>query len=488
MIVGLAAVTAAQVPPHAALLNPGNEVQDDLQVLRNGDIVHVLGTTAGSACHYSRSVDGGRSWSTQSTAFSGRMARLAIEDNLVAIGATDRGETWQTTTAPVSPAWDVEITIINGVIVTFWAQGQLILMSRSPDQGNTWTPPMTVAQGQATILTLSTFVEGQRIHLFWGPQGMHHQRSLDGGITWMPASNTLPTNLGGPTILGHGDTLIAPLVTLQRSFDFGATWQTDNSHGIGQISGADLHEDLIVLGGFSPNLFGTQVAISTDRGRTWQTTFLPGVVLADEHNVIAHGNTAWARFIFFSAGEFRSAWLMTDDLGATWESVAADSNQAVHVSDHGAIGFHRPRPQVIPSPPLRAFPFAGHTSLGQGSAGTGAFTPTLRGRGLALVGTTFDLELDHALGGATGAWFFALTTASTPLGSATLYLEQPIGPLFFTASGATGVAGAGAATYRFSTPANPVFAGIRIVSQAFVLDVGSPDGFAATRAIETWIN
>jgi hypothetical protein len=84
--------------------------------------------------------------------------------------------------------------------------------------------------------------------------------------------------------------------------------------------------------------------------------------------------------------------------------------------------------------------------------------------------------------GALGAWFLTFgAAANVPLGSATLYLQQPIGPSVFLTN-ATGTA-----SLPVTVPATASFAGLRLASQAFVLDAGAAGGFAATRAIETWI-
>jgi hypothetical protein len=94
----------------------------------------------------------------------------------------------------------------------------------------------------------------------------------------------------------------------------------------------------------------------------------------------------------------------------------------------------------------------------------------------------------RARGGAAGALFATFgASASVSIGAATLYLQQPLAGLPFIAGGNLGGAGAGTASLPLTVPASTSFVGMRLLTQAFVLDPSAVGGFCATRAVETWI-
>ena len=168
-----------------------------------------------------------------------------------------------------------------------------------------------------------------------------------------------------------------------------------------------------------------------------------------------------------------------------WRQVAGDGGRGMWAADDGALVLGK---TGWNGTDVQAWVLEGHTELGQGSPGTGGVVPTLAGRGLAGLGRTFTLETENARGGAVGACFCAFGPATnTPLGSAVLYLQQPIATLAFATGGVAGLPGSGTASVPVAVPSSTDFAGLRLLSQAFVVDPAVADGFAATPAIETWI-
>jgi choice-of-anchor B domain-containing protein len=121
---------------------------------------------------------------------------------------------------------------------------------------------------------------------------------------------------------------------------------------------------------------------------------------------------------------------------------------------------------------------------GRATAGSGGIAPRIDyDGGHARVGNpTFALVGDQLLGGATAALVLGAAPGSTPL----LGIELSIDPLAIldavttTASGPAGAAGAGAARYPLAIPQDPGLAGAALHYQLITIDLGGPQGLAAS--------
>jgi hypothetical protein len=188
--------------------------------------------------------------------------------------------------------------------------------------------------------------------------------------------------------------------------------------------------------------------------------------------------------MFVHGGPWYPQVFQSDDSGVTWRPIIGTAGLGLWAGRDGCIVL-----AAAGSDEVWAWVLEGHTLLGQGSPGTGGTVPTFRGSGLAGLGRTFALDVAAARGGSLGAVFYSFSPMTgLPLGGgALLFLYQPIGSSWFITSGTPGAVGAGAVSVPVVLPANPAFAGLRLASQAFVLDPGVAIGFAATRAVESWI-
>jgi hypothetical protein len=130
----------------------------------------------------------------------------------------------------------------------------------------------------------------------------------------------------------------------------------------------------------------------------------------------------------------------------------------------------------------RTPPFAGGLRLqyGVGSAGTGGVVPTFGAAGLRGAGDAFALRVVGLVGGAGGLLAVGLTELNAPLFGSTL-LTSPDVLVPFTASGAAGVAGAGAFDFAFTVP--PGIAGLPFFHQAAVVDPAGPSGLSFTNGL-----
>lgn len=518
----LAAALPAQLPPTATRLDPTTRLYEAF-IDRDGDTVHVVGTDSSSGVinvRYARSLDGGRTWPIREQVLATNTAArnlVAAGDRVfVACEATgyrtlrasfDRGGTWQTAVVLPSGNWRPTIQV-NGVAVNVLFVGssyslpsnnQGVFLVRSADGGLTWSPPVALAVGLPTGSSVSddtprVAVDGAAIHLFWNHRTplfhLAHQRSLDGGATWLPAAQWIanaPLVGVGP---GAGRLLVQAGSTLWTSTNHGATWSPLAGHGLAYPSALAMDGTEVLAVEAVP--LGTQtllrMATSGDAGLTWSvsaTTFsvpFPQYSPFVEANVV--GDAMFVRH-YLPGSSGGTVIEQSDDRGTTWRSLAGAADAAfLPGRDGGVVLTWGPNADS-----LWAWVLEGHTRYGTGNAGTGAVVPTLTGRGLAGIGRTFQLELANARGGALVGYVFGLADpVDWPLGNhARLHVAQPIGPNVFVATGVPGQAGVGAATHAIAVPNSTSFVGMRLVSQCFVVDPGAPDGFCATGARESWI-
>jgi hypothetical protein len=105
-----------------------------------------------------------------------------------------------------------------------------------------------------------------------------------------------------------------------------------------------------------------------------------------------------------------------------------------------------------------------------------------------MLGRGVNAALDQALGGSPAMVGFSFTgRASTPWGSGTILLAQPITTVWGATSGSPNAPGIGTMSVPMLIPNNQTLSGMRVDLQGFVLDPGARDGFASTGGTEMWL-
>jgi len=516
----------AQVPPHATQLNPSASLLQPTLV-RSGDTVHVIGITGGlnpGFVHYARSSDGGRTWPLREVPIghAGALGPCRCEGDRVhvvvssywvgpyVISSHDGGTTWM---PPVRVSLQLNSQFVSSVgmhvhgntVNVVWVEpraGGAVWANRSLDGGITWQANDTnldVGPGAGAGNSAQLLGEGSVLHAFWTrtpAMFMVHQRSLDGGATWLPAAQVVSAApfwraISSASLMIAADAVPSGAFALQvrRSLDQGTTWTPVTGHGIADmLDFAIAGQTVLAVGKVGPwPVVTIQLNVSTDGGISWWPVpyTIPATrPLAATARVV--GDALFMNITFPSGGGAAlGAVIQSDDLGASWRAINGEAGLGLWTFTDSSFVVTK---SSLNGTEVFAYVMEGHTVLGQGTAGTGAIVPVLRGQGLPGLGRTFSLDVESTRGGSVGAYYVTFgATATLSLGAATLYLQQPIGPFVFMTSGAPGAPGVGTANLPVTVPTSPSFAGLRLLSQAFVLDPVAPDGFAASRAVETWI-
>lgn len=514
----------AQVPAHAVLLNPTANY-GAVRSLTFGDTIVVVGHTSGTFLnfvHVARSSDRGRTWPL----LEQPIAYAPIVGDVVATGSDvhisvnaqwtgphvisshDGGVTWN---PPVrvsaasnansfgTPRLHAHGNTVNVVWYEPRATGRY-WSNQSTDGGRTWSTTDTrldvglpVGQ-QPTDVTLLT--DGSELHVFYQelgtPGSTIYQRSLDDGATWLPAARLIQPTVGGVFAQSANRLLVAGWNTnvAITSVDQGTTWTPVQGFGIPQVQAAAVTDQTILLVGLQPGPIGptTLIQVSTDGGASWLAA--PYQIPSNRFNyTVTAQATSSALFVHYAFQNDQQSppglVIQSDDAGQTWRRVDGDAGLGFEATDDGAVVLTKTGWNGLDR---RVWVLEGHTALGVGTAGTGAIVPELAGRDLAGLGRTFTLDVNGTRGGSLGALFTSFGAAQAmPLGAATFWLPQPITSMVFVASGTPGAAGAGAATMAVAVPNTAALAGVRLLSQALILDPLAAFDFCATRAIESWV-
>lgn len=145
-------------------------------------------------------------------------------DRIVFTKSTDGGATWWPTGTAVgkngTKVQDKEGIVVNRVnneIYVTWTQfdnygssspsdSSIILFSKSTDDGLTWSTPVRISADAGDCVDSDNTMEGAvpavgpagEIYVVWtGPNGLVFNKSLDGGITWLPHETNITTMPGG---------------------------------------------------------------------------------------------------------------------------------------------------------------------------------------------------------------------------------------------------------------------------------------------------
>ncbi|MCA8978271.1 MAG: hypothetical protein KDC98_26320 [Planctomycetes bacterium] len=517
----ITATAAAQAQPHAVLLNPSGAGLMNMHLAQNGDTVHAAAITTAPALgffHYARSLDGGRSWPLREVPIGHMLALdgLAVTGDHVHVfghdqfggpyimNSHDAGFSWQ------PPLQVSQQTLLSSVAVLhadgntlnmLWTEtrtGGRAWANRSLDGGLTWQPADTALDAGLPQLatppdhSMLLLGDGVVLNAFWvrneAVPVVVQQRSLDGGANW----RTQPVRLyAGFVMRGGGDGAVIMLLdatgALLGSRDHGASWTPIAGHGIGYVEDVAVSATTVLLVG-RPRTNSTSpllIQASTDGGLTW----LPSPYSVPVYRLYeARAHAADALFVHVHYRDIlmpNGSALQSDDGGVHWRLVTDQAGRDLHVAQDTAIALTKTGWNGLDH---LAWVMAGHTTLGNGTAGTGGIAPELEGVGLPGLGRTFSLAVHRSRGGAAGLIGVAFAPpVNVPIGSATLYLTAPIVPVRFQTSGAPGTAGQGEFALPIAVPAAAGLVGMPFTSQAFVLDPVAAGGFTATGAVETWI-
>ena len=528
----LTGALAAQIPAHASLLNP-SQAQDQMRFGHHAATLHVVGVTNGSQrgfVHYARSRDGGRTFPLRdqplayiggaNSLLGGLMGGISVAGDFVAVTvgmpwagpfllrSLDGGDTWQpptrislqsayfSTSRPFVHASGSDVSILwpepraNGNV---WSQ-------YSADHGNTWrSSDLALDSGipLANDFSMLTAGSGRQIHVIHSrmttPLTVYHQRSLDGGATWLAT----PQPIGTTTIshLAASEHVVVATastgVAVQISRDAGATWSNTPIPGIGAsdlIQSVAVHGQRILVTGLAAAGVPTAVLlqVSTDAGLSWlPQPYTVGLYRSGTMTAHAGPDALFVQFAFSEQRHPPGALIQSDDDGVNWRLVTGEIAREFVALDAGGLALTR---IGVNSGDWQAWVVGGHTQHGVGTAGAGGFVPQLRGQGTAGLGRTVGYELADARGGAPTMFFWSTgPLTSQAVGNSTLYLPQVLAGRMLAANGPAGQPGAGVASTSVSIPNDPALAGLRLATQAFAIDASVVDGFVASGAVESWV-
>lgn len=122
--------------------------------------------------------------------------------------------------------------------------------------------------------------------------------------------------------------------------------------------------------------------------------------------------------------------------------------------------------------------------FGQGLAGTNGIVPRLIGSGCPQPGSTVQLVIDHALGGAVGQLFIGLVPASLPIKGGTFLVGNVFIDAALLAGGAVGVPGDGSVTLPATLPSGAALQGVVIILQAGFQDLGATKKVSLTNGVQ----
>lgn len=505
-LLALAAGTplVGQMPAHATVLNPTTAMAEVL-VLQDGDTVHALGRSAFSVLH-ARSRDGGRTWPVREapigpyTAGQGFAAAIGMPGTVMALAydgntgptfwrSADEGSTWSpgiTLSSVVSPLGaGATALLVEGLEVTaVWVRnGGEVACRRSLDDGVSWLPEQRLSVPGTSNAGLSCHRNGNVLDVIWAQDNSTvHQRSTDGGTTWLPAPQVVCGN-GLVNAVSNGTDLLVALTTgiFWRSTNGGASWTSFTIPGHGypmSMSHEGSRIAVTSLVAYPAGSLTYAISVSSNGGLTWSPTLLlPSPVYVVPRTLVALGNTYVAfpglALDIVTSRDGGTSWQL---LGGPANFLCAGPRRNVNIV---LAGFPQAR--------FHAYVGLGSSVLGSATMGTGGIAPRLWSDGLPFQGATTTLRLDQAVGGSVAALGVSFATpAPVPFGSATLW--PTVAPIVLAfATGGGGQPGAGSFAQPLAIPVASALVGTSFTSQALVVDGAAADGFTVSNALETWL-
>lgn len=492
---------------------------------RNGTFPHVSGIFV------NRSVDGGITWlpsdirinvgATPGTtgaldhaiAIVGNSVHAIWEDqragdrNVYYNRSLDGGATWGATDVRLDigkPAGSVqsiqpELAVAGSRVHVAWSDFRNstfsgdIYYNGSADGGATWLPT-DVRLDHSTTVTFGGSIlpkiaaSDDTVYSIWhdnrhdpGPtltsREVYFNRSLDGGLTWLPADVRLNTSTPPGSMLTEFSDLVATgsdvhavwidrrhprTVAYQRSTDRGATWQPSdvplstppaNSYPTVDVPRLATSGPLVLATwaenrgpGTNPG-FDIFYNTSTDAGATW----LP------QDRRLDTGDPAGAKDSFLPVPSFLSTVPYV-----VWQDERGDAED------------------IYLNQPFGSRPY------GTGKPGAGGFEPAMTGSGLSTIGQTVQYGLDDGVGGGLGLFTLGIERQSAPALGGTLHVV-PLAHLWFVLGGPSGVPGAGSIGTPLTLPNDAALRGLGIFVQGFVFDSAATFGLSMSDGLEFWI-
>lgn len=393
--------------------------------------------------------------------------------------SVDRGVSWQGPRAigavgtHIGPVDNLVVRLQDGVLHVAWLEwdsaGSQAYYARSTDLGATWQPDGRALGAAPGALGLEDLIvtPNAAILVWRETSGFFVDRSLDAGLTWLPAPSlvtTLPSS-ANPTFASDGESLIA-------------VW-----------------EDHPVSGPYR-----ARCVRSPDHGRTWPAAPPADILtiqyagryvgITDVHSedgwlavTVRHLDRTW---IPYTTYYYRMA---SKDGGATWSggggSIWFCRGKAVLATVRGFLcGIWQ---NEIPFAPIGSGDyqfdwFAGPRPLGGSAAGAGGRAPVLTLDGIPVFGFDSALQLRDGLHGAPAVLTFGTSRPPVPFLGGQLVMD-PIAHLFVVLGGPASVTPGGVTqTFRMTYGVPSEFCW-----QAFVLDPAAVGGVAMSEGIEVRI-
>ena len=244
--------------------------------------------------------------------------------------------------------------------------------------------------------------------------------------------------------------------------EFDVVWDGESSHGFSLMPDGDL------LLGAHTGVYGTPLARLV-RVNPATLAMSPFALFGDASN----GGTTWSSALGKAVAQSHFV------AGLKAYSAGQVDNGALVPS---SILFQNTRYAVEEVPALACD--GGWIAYGTSLAGKGGFVPRLYGAGCAEPGATFQLKLDQAVGGASGALFVGLGPAALPFKGGSLLVAPIALQIAVGAGGAVGVAGAGTLTLPAGLPADPGLTGLSVFLQAALSDVAAVKKVSLTQGLE----
>jgi hypothetical protein len=507
----------------------GAASSDGPRIAASGDLVAVTwmdGRNGASDIWFNRSLDAGASW-------------LALDLRL------------DTDLPGASSSRHPRIAALGNSVYVTWADDRNgladICFNRSLDGGSSWLPAdirlETDLSGAATSRAPQITVLGDSVYVTWadsrngdfryGPDDIYFNRSLDGGASWLATDMRLDTDLPAaahskfPQIAAFDDAVYvawgdsrngAQDIYFNRSLDGGASWLATDMRLDTDLPGtAHSQSQQIAASGDSvyvvwqDSRFSTGGAVfdihfnrSLDRGATWLPadiqleTDSPGLHNSSSPQIAASGDSVYVTWqeerdgrvdIHFSRSlDSGLSWLTSDirldtDLpGAAYSSQPqiAASGDSVYVTWEDT---RNGSADIYFNIPFGAQPY------GEGTAGSGGITPSLRGTDSLNIGGTFTLTIGDGLGGAFG--LLTLGAYQSNLSPIVVGGPQLINPIDLLVpvllDGTPGIPGEGSYSIEIPIPVDNALFGFNVNLQALFVDPSAEHGIAWTNAVEAWI-
>ena len=484
----------------------------------------------GSGIYANRSVDGGATWLATAPRLDTGLTSASVNPQ-VAIAGNKVYVTWEDDRANL-PRTTADVYFARSTNSGLSWSTDRRLNSASSEQ-SAWRPQIAAA-GNSVYVVWEDYRDGS----FRSSSDIYVNRSLDGGASWLTEELRINTDAPGnalsrsPSIAASGtDVYVAWQehragaqrgdIHFNRSLDFGESWlaqdlrlDTDLPAG----NAASGYPTIATNGtgvfvswgdqrGIASNRYDVYLNRSLDRGTTWLASDvrvnassgnnlapLPGLVLSDSAVAVAWPDVRnsspsplYSDLYANWSGDGGLTWLSNDvriDVGKPAGTVSTTTH-AVAASGHSVYAtWHDTRNGFTDV--FFTIPF-GLQRYGAGKPGSGGLVPILDGVGPALVGETFALEADNALGGANAVLALGPSRAAVPLIGGTLLVGLPRVSVPVVLSGQSGTPGDGALVLPLTIPDLELFVGVPLFFQLLPLDAGASFGVSMSNGIELWM-